>query len=46
MTTIAAIITRMAAAAGTTRFKFISIANNGFSLSDDSLAGAIVAEKN
>jgi hypothetical protein len=45
MTTMAAIMTRMAAAAGTTRFKFINMASNGFSLSDDSLAGAIVAEK-
>ena len=46
MTTMAAIMTRMAAAAGTTRFKFINMASSGFSFSPDSLAGAIVAEKN
>jgi uncharacterized membrane protein YhhN len=45
ITTMAAIMTRMAAAAGTTKFKFINIASSGFSFSDVSLAGAIVPVK-
>lgn len=42
MTTMAAMITRMAAAAGTTKFRFINIANKGLSFSEVSLAGAMV----
>lgn len=42
MTTMAAIMTRMAAAAGTTKLRFINMASKGLSFSDVSLAGAMV----
>lgn len=42
MTTIAAMMTRIAAAAGTIRLRFSNIANNGLSFSDVSRAGAMV----